>query len=289
MPKPKSDLTEHIEPTNFPDSHDIIEPISESDHDVESAMESQIPQVESAEMVKLPDCFYNDVFKESKTNRMLESFMDFEQTKRYCQNEIGDVPDLEQTMKIGITNFDKRPPRPWRDLEKDLEACLDSKTDDFLAMKKIDISRLTFEAKEILSSDTPILAPQEQQIQYCENLMQNKGTVEVESLLHHDIDIIDTQDDDSRAPPQSQKVKDSGPKFLVEDEIAQYVDSDINADELTTKFDASVSLKVNLDHDYYLKRPVVDHDLTEAPDAKKIRDSDQGHCVSKLLSFSPFS
>ena len=186
-PEPKSDLTENIEANDITNSHDTIEPTSESSSSTSESDHQSVQEnfeFDVSEMVTIPEVFYNDVFNESKTNRMLTEIMDFENTKKFCQNQIRDVPELKEILGTGMPKFDSR--RPHRDLDKDLEDILQTNCDDFLAMKKIDIGSLSLEANAMLSSETPILASQEHQIEHQKNLLQvpqsKQSSVRINSL-----------------------------------------------------------------------------------------------------------
>ena len=138
-----------------------------NDSNEQSSVESQTnAEIESPEMVKLPECFFNDVITESKPNRLLKSFLDFEQTKKQLVNEITPVPTLENILSKGMARVEKR---PRRNLDDDLEAILNTKSDDFMALPK----KLSFDSLKLdsmLNSEMPILESKEKQIEHKKSL-----------------------------------------------------------------------------------------------------------------------
>ena len=158
------DLQQMMPPIDFNDLNQFKKPLPDLE-DLEMALDAEVVEAESAQMVKLPECYFNDVFKECKTNRMLENFMNFEETKSLCKDMMPNVPSIEELFKDGFANFDNCKPR--RNLDQDLEEILKTKNEDILALPaKLDIKELTSEAKAALDSELPILVGQDQQIQY---------------------------------------------------------------------------------------------------------------------------
>ena len=158
------DLQQMMPPVDFNDLNQFKKPLPDLE-DLEMALDAEMVEAESAQMVKLPECYFNDVFKECKTKRMLDNFMNFQETKSLCKDMMTNVPTIEELFKDGFANFDNHKPR--RNLYQDLEEVLKTENEDIMALPaKLDINVLSSEAIAILDSDTPILAGQDQQIQY---------------------------------------------------------------------------------------------------------------------------
>ena len=252
------------QPNDFTENIDDFAAPSDSGEEMETNFE-----FDASEMVALPEIFFNDVLTESKTNRMLEGFLDFEETKKELSKMMPEIPSLTEISKTGLAKIEKFTPR--RDLDKDFEDLFKDDGDDFLGMpKKLSMDGLKIELDAILNSPASILAPKEEQILY------KKSYDQVMKAL---------------PPPQfsAPKSKKSSPQFVVQDEFApdlptteasavlENVQNDIISEALTDQTDDSVNLTVSLDHDYFKKRPVSDQDIiSEASLPKKSKNSEPG-------------
>ena len=253
----------------------------ESDMELDNADNDEPIEFDVSEMVQPPDSFYNDVFDESKTNRMLLDFSNFENTKKDLAQMMTPVPPLDEMLKNSVA-VPKNPRH--RNLDEDLDAALKTDNDFFALPKKLNLDSLTFEANKMLESDSPILASNEQQMLYqksYQGIMEGFGMLKIDNTAaYHDIENVEFDADFSAS--STPKVQKTNPSFFVQDEIAAFPDltndSDINSEiniseALSAEIDASVRDPVNLDHDY-LKRSAPDHDIIdEASEPKKLKSS----------------
>ena len=277
------DLTENVEqeePNYDSDSSSNFEDLeTESlDGDVENNFE-----FDPNEMVTVPDIFYNDVLTESKPNRMLDGILDFEGNKKlFSEMMSAEIPSLNEICSTGIAKIEKFTPR--RNLDKDLEEVLKTKNDDIFGMpKKLSMN---FNLAAILNSSAPILASEDDQIEY-------------KKSYDHAMKSNSTQP--PFAPPL--KLEKSSPQFVVKDEFAPDLPTDLptndssphddfeisnqneeieennESEDLATQTDTSANNNVSLDHDYLQKRPLTDHDyVASLPKKTKFSDSDtDGH------------
>ena len=230
-------------------------------HDLEPSTNADFDETESPEMVKLPECFFNDVITESKPNRMLDSFLNFEETKKHLVKEMTPVPPLEKILSKGIATFE----RHRRNLDEDLEAALKSENEDFLALpKKLNLDSFKLEINAMLNSEAPILASTDEQIQYQKSLEAVKN-----QKIQVKLDLV--QNPKALANQQPKQ----NPQFFVQDEFADFSNLTENKSE-TLPVNATNVASIKLDHDYDLKRPGTNIGVSnEASEAKKSKNSTQ--------------
>ena len=124
------------------------------------ALDAEIAEAESADLINLPKCYKDDVFNETKSLRMLNNFLDFEETQKDLVKNSGEVPSIDDLLKENFKSFEKTGER--RNLNKDLENILNSEDEIFAFSNK----EKEMDLETILASEKEVLCSTKEQLEY---------------------------------------------------------------------------------------------------------------------------